>query len=193
MKHSLLRITQACGANITHDRVVYALTQLNSGTILNSELQILLSNEKLETTALDVTNFRAVKLLYDISKPIQGFIKACKQYKFQVVDSDATFSELQTEVNKFYSSKTNDRQTCLFFLDQLYDILCLNPQNEASDNKNNDLSPHISLLHKINELTKLILILLPLSYVSYGPNLWPYFSEMGWFKKWYYCCWNEIR
>ena len=178
MERSLSKIKQSIGATMTYDGVVYALTKLNSDALLNSELQVLLSNEQLEITAMDVTNFRAVKLLYDISKPIQGFINTCKHYNFHVVDSDATFSTLQHEVTKFYASKSNDCQTCLSFLDQLYNIFCRILLNEDS----NDLSPHISLLHKINELTKLIPILLPLSYISHGPNLWHYFREMGWFK-----------
>ena len=47
MEHSLLRITQAFGSNMTYDGVVYALTQLNSDTILNSGLEILLNNSNL--------------------------------------------------------------------------------------------------------------------------------------------------
>ena len=117
MDVALSRITQPFGAKMTYCGVVNALTVLNTDALLNSELKVLLSSERLEITSLDITNFRAVKLLHDISTPIQDFITACVQYKFQIVDSyDTTFNVLQTEVTKFYDTESNDRQTCLSFL-----------------------------------------------------------------------------
>ena len=177
ISHALSTITQSFGSNMTFGGVVDALAKLNSNTILNSEIKILLNNERLEITSLDITNFRAVKLLHDISKPIQGFIKTCVQYKFQVVGSDTTFSTLQTEVTKFYASKANDRDTCLSFLDQLYNILCSQPYNDTINNS----SPHVSLLHKISKLIELVPTLLLMSHVFPVPKLWQYFQEMRWF------------
>ena len=117
MDVALSRITQAFSAKMTYCGVVNALTVLSTDALLNSELKVLLSSERLEITSLDITNFRAVKLLHDISTPIQDFITACVQYKFQIVDSyDTTFNVLQTEVTKFYDTESNDRQTCLSFL-----------------------------------------------------------------------------
>ena len=127
MDVALSRITQAFSAKMTYCGVVNALTVLSTDALLNSELKVLLSSERLEITSLDITNFRAVKLLHDISTPIQDFITACVQYKFQIVDNDPTFNVLQAEVTKFYDTESNDRQTCLSFLDRLYTILCLNP------------------------------------------------------------------
>ena len=179
MDVALSRITQAFGAKMTYCGVVNALTVLNTDALLNSKLKVLLSNERLEITSLDVTNFRAVKSLHDISTPIQYFITAYVQYKFQIVDNDTTFNVLQAEVNKFYNTESNDRPTCLSFLDRLYTILCLNPHNQTTYKH---LSPHLSLLHKINELTKVIPILRWLSYISYGPKLRQYFRETKWFE-----------
>jgi hypothetical protein len=180
--YALHRITKALGSQMTYDGVVYALTKLNTDASLNFELEVLLSNERLAITSTDITIFRAVKLLYDISQPLQGFIKTCVQYKFQVVMSDAHFHTLQAAVTTFYTSQSNDCPTCLSFLDDLYRNLCINPYIHSSVRNQNNPDRPIFLLHKINELTNLIPILLPLSYVSHGPKLWQYFREMGWFE-----------
>ena len=122
---SCKRIKDAFGPNMTYTGVGMALRLASNANEIEAEILLLWNCRILQLTAQDVTNFRAVKLLHDISKPLQDFIQCCELHHFRVAERDPSFTALQTMVKDFFSTESQDRQLCLDFLHRLHNALCI--------------------------------------------------------------------
>ena len=120
---SCKRIRDAFGPNMTYEGVGTALQLLSKQEDYDAEIKLLMNCEILKITVLDITIFRAVKLLHEIATPLNVFIQSCVLHQYKVV-KHASFTELQTIVNDFYSAESRDRSRCLNVLHHLYRKLC---------------------------------------------------------------------
>jgi hypothetical protein len=166
-------------------------TTLTNDAIIEAEIKVLMNCEKLYISASDITQFRVVKLLYDYSQPLQKFVQICAQYNFCLVNTGETFRSLQADVVNFYSFPDDRiRNDCVRFFDHLYHIFCRHDSTTTNANESADATetqtvpPYLMVLLKIDELTKVLSWLLPLTYVSYGPKIWQYVVvDMKWCGK----------
>ena len=116
LNESYQRIKDAFGPSMNYSGVCTAMQLLSNVNDYETEMKLLLNCRILKLSAFDVTHFRAVKILHEITKPLQIFIQCCALHHFKVVDSDPSFRVLQTMVNDFYSSESHDRQSCIQYI-----------------------------------------------------------------------------
>ena len=177
---SCKKIKDAFGPTMSYAGVGTAMQLLSNANDYNTEMKILSNCKILNISALDVTNYRAVKLLHEISTPLQDFLESCVRNKYAVVQRDASFSAFHTAVIKFYCIVSHDRQSCLAFLIHLYNTL----STVEIDGLVNTVEggPHVTLLHRINYLKQALPVqgLLPLKYVLKSAELRNYFNEVEW-------------
>ena len=171
-----------------YSNVASALQQkLTSNDIIEAEFQVLMNCAKMQITAADITAFRIAKLLFDYASPIRNFVSICTRYNFRLVHTDTALEALQLHVLQFYSSTGHrHRNNCIRFFYRLCDVFCPASDGkiyaEIDDEKVAPPLQYMVVLHKIDELTKTLSWLLPLQYVSHGPNVWHYVvMEMNWF------------
>ena len=164
-------IRDAFGADMNYAGVGTALELCKDN--YNAEIKVLLNCEILKISALDVANFRAVKLLHEISKPLQDAIHCCVLHQFELVTSDPSFGAFQTMVNEFYSTASHGRESCLDFLNRLHSKLCAANVNDS----NNAIA---TSLRKVKQLQLSIDALLPLQYALHGLKLRNFFRTMDW-------------
>ena len=110
---SCKQIKDAFGPSMNYSGVGTAMQLLSNANDSETEIKVLLNCQILKISALDVTTFRAVKLLHEIAKPLQDFIQCCELHQFKVVEHDPSFRALQNMVEAFYSTELHDRQSCL--------------------------------------------------------------------------------
>lgn len=179
---SCSRIFDAFGPNMSYAGVGTAMQLLSNANDFNAEIKVLLNCEILKISALDVTNFRAVKLLHEIATPLQNFIQCCELHQFKVVDSDSSFRKLQAMVKEFYSKDSHDRNSCFFFFNRLHRILSTAEIDGLNTGTTVVEGSYIALLHKINYLKHVLPVqgLVPLTYVLHSSELRTYFREMKW-------------
>ena len=166
-------IRDAFGADMTYAGVGTVLQLLRKRKVYNTEIKLLLNCEILKISARDVTNFRAVKLLHRISQPLHDALQCCVEHQFVLVESDPSFNALQAIVKNFYSTASRGRESCLDFMNQLYEKLCtadIHDANDASD----------ASFPKINQVKLSIDALLPLQYALHGLKLRNYCRTMQW-------------
>lgn len=171
---------------MSYSNVVTVLqTTLTSDAIIEAEFKVIMNCDRFHITASDVTKFRMVKLLYDFSQPLQNFVETCKRHKFCLANVDETFRSLQLDVVNFYSfPDRHNRSDCIRFFHRLHNIFCPQHAPDIDSEDTRTVSTYIKELHKIDDLTRVLSWLLPLTYVSYGPKVWQYVVlDMKWCGK----------
>ena len=168
------RIRDAFGADMSYEGVGTALKLLSNRNAYKAEIKVLLNCEILKISARDVTNFRAVRLLHEISQPLQDALQCCDEHQFMLVTSDPSFSALRSMVKDFYSTASHGRESCLDFMNQLHCKLC------GTADTNDSKYAIATSLRKINQLKLSIDALLSLQYALHGLKLRNYFRTMQW-------------
>ncbi len=168
------QIKEAFGPNMSYSGVGTAMQLFSNANDCKAEMKVLLNCQILKITAIDVTNFSAVKILHEISKPLQDFIRCCELHQFKVVDDDPSFRVLQTMVQEFYSTESHDRQSCFDFFDQLYRILRINEDDDYP------VGSYSRLLHGVSIMKSIIKVMVPMKYLLDGENMKFFLLEMKW-------------
>ena len=167
------RVRDAFGSDMSYEGVGTVLELLSNKDDYNAEMKVLLNCEIFKISALDVTIFRAVKLLHEISRPLRDSLHCCDVHHFGLVESDSSFRTLQTMVEDFYSTRSHNRASCLEFMSQVYGKLCSADIDDGS-------TVMVNLLRQIKHIKLSVDALSQLRCTLHGVELRNYFRTMQW-------------